>query len=142
MPDGLVYDTLRPIFHSLPTARFFVISSSLSALLLLARRVKPVASCVLALSVPGTIGAALTFLLTAGYKLYVSSADLIHLNLILSLLVVIAFPSYVVSPVIFFFSFRRYFSTNKEDYAIGFGVISVTAVLIASVVISDLLIRS
>ena len=142
MPDGLDYDTLRPILYSLPTARFFVISSSLSALFLLARRVKPVASCLLALSVPGTIGAALTFLLTTGYKLYVSSANFIHLNLILSLFAVIAFPSYLVSPVIFFFSFRRCFSTRKEDYAIGFGVISVIAVLIASVVLSDLLIWS
>ena len=141
MPDGLVYDTLRPIFYSLPTAWFFVISSSLSALLLLARRVKPVASCVLALSIPGTIGAVLTLLLTASYKLYVSSASFIHFNLILSLFVTIAFPSYVVSPLIFFFSFRRYFS-RKEDYAIGFGVISAIAVLIASVVLSDLLIRS
>jgi hypothetical protein len=93
------------------------LGAALSALFLLARRVKPVASCVLALTVPGTIGAALTFILAASYN--VSSADFIHLDLIFSLFVVIAFPSYGVSPVIFFFSFRRYVSTRKQPSALA-----------------------
>jgi hypothetical protein len=130
--SGLLYDTLQ----TLPTAKFFIITSTLSAFVLLARRVKPIASCILALSVPGTIGAALSFPLFAAH--FAIPAANMRFSLTMALIATTAFPSNLIAPAVFIASVRRYRS-NKDDYAIGFGVFAVACLLIIAAALSHLL---
>jgi hypothetical protein len=134
--NGLLYDTLR----ALPTAEFFIITSTLSGLVLLARRVKPVATCILALSVPGTIGAALSFPLFAAH-FYSVSLPSIRFSLTMALIATAAFPSYLIAPAVFFPSVRRYHS-NKGDYAVGFGVFTVACLLITAAILSHVMVTA
>jgi len=132
--NGLLYDTLR----ALPTAQFFIITSTLSGLVLLARRVKPVATCILALSVPGTIGAALSFPLFAAHFYSVSN---IPFSLTMALIATAAFPSYLIAPAVFFPSVRKYHS-NKGDYTVGFGAFTVACLLITAAILSHVMVTA
>ena len=127
----LLYDVLQ----TLPTAQFFIITSTLSGSLLLARRVKPVASCILALSIPGTIGVALSFLLFAVHFTSIQSVINIRSSLTTALIASLAFPSHLIAPLVFFASVMRYRS-NKADYAVGLGVLIVTCLLLIAAALS------
>ena len=132
--SGVVYDILR----ALPTAQFFIITSTLSGLVLLARRVKPVASCVLALSIPGTIGATLNIPLVAAHFTSIHSVTHMQSILTMALITTAAFPSCLIAPAVFIPSVSRYCS-NKGDYAVGFGIFVVACLLITAAALSHVL---
>jgi hypothetical protein len=134
--DILIYQTLLLI----PTLWFLAMLSFVFALLLWRRGMKPAASCLVALSAPGALGAALTFILTVLYKFKTSVVSM-HSNIVLAFLVAAAFPSHIISPIVLYFSSKRYLS-NKEDYQVGYGYVFLLLLLLAFAVISHLLVTS
>jgi hypothetical protein len=64
-----------------------------------------------------------------------------HFNIVLALFMVASFPTHIVCPFAFFYSVRRYISEN-EDYTIGFGYMIFLILMLASMLISHLLVTS
>jgi hypothetical protein len=137
MPSSnLLYQALTII----PSLWFVIPISAATGLFLFFRGLKPAASGIIALSAPGTVGAALTFLFAMFYKLQTSIAPM-HFSMMLSLLMVVAFPIHVISPLAFFFALCRYIS-EKNDYATGFGYIVSVCLIISSIALSHILVTS
>ncbi|HEX5957857.1 MAG TPA: hypothetical protein VFY92_04275 [Hyphomicrobiaceae bacterium] len=115
-------DLIRQLLEALATGWFFFALSALSAAWLLYRGAKPVTSLVVALSVPGTIGAVLVPIgLMADRLLYFVPALSARTSLLLAITPLLLFPSFVVSPGVLYFAVRRYVS-QRPDYPVGYGI--------------------
>ena len=132
--EGSFYHAIKV----LPTLWFFAIMALIFGFFLMLRGVKPAASCILALSSAGTVGGVLTFVMTVVYKLGLS-LSFIHYNIMFSFLVTVAFPSHIISPIVFYFSAKRYFS-ERPDYTVGYVYVLLVLVLLGSAVLSHLLV--
>jgi hypothetical protein len=134
--SNLIYQALGII----PTLWFFIPVSMATGFFLFWRGLKPATSSIIALSAPGVASAVIAFLLTIFYKFQTSLAPM-HFNIVLAMFMVAAFPTHIVCPFAFFYSVRRYISEN-EDYTIGFGYIILLLLMLASILISHLLVTS
>jgi hypothetical protein len=134
--SNFIYQALAII----PTLWFFIPVSMATGLFLFWRGLKPATSSIIALSAPGVASAVITFLLTTFYKFQTSLAPM-HFNIVLALFTVIAFPAHIVCPFAFVSAVRRYIS-EKGDYIIGFGYIILLFLILASILISHLLVTN
>jgi hypothetical protein len=124
----------------IPTLWFFIPTFLATALFLFWRGQKPAASTIVALSAPGAASAIIMFFLIILYK-FQTSAISMHFNTVIALFAVVAFPSHVICPLAFIFSIRRYVSENR-DYTIGVRYILSLLAILASILISHLLVTS